>query len=249
MQGERVPVIHTVGFFAEEQQGGPGERFLRQLSALTGGTFQVRPLSYYPALLSAALPYHAQPCPAFPCPALVSLVLPCPALSSLCITMLCPSVLLCCAGLGYARLQVPQHAVPVSHNASPPLACHLPAMSTTPFHHICLTYSSWLPVMMMLFLLSCAAWWHPCRMLVYLCLQEYRPEVWRVWSGGEWLEYDLARETAAVKAERLWCEAALQAQRRNNARCISSQAMRCIATCDCFFSMPSLSVTHLLLGS
>ncbi len=41
MQGERVPVIHTVGFFAEEQRGGPGERFLRQLSALTGGTFQV----------------------------------------------------------------------------------------------------------------------------------------------------------------------------------------------------------------
>ncbi|KAL0041510.1 hypothetical protein WJX79_005750 [Trebouxia sp. C0005] len=87
MQGERVPVIHTVGFFAEEQRGGPGERFLRQLSALTGGTFQ-----------------------------------------------------------------------------------------------------------------------------------EYRPEVWRVWSEGEWLEYDLAKETAAVKAERLWSEAALQAQRRNNAR-------------------------------
>ncbi|KAL0042270.1 hypothetical protein WJX77_008145 [Trebouxia sp. C0004] len=87
MQGERVPVIHTVGFFAEEQQGGPGERFLRQLSALTGGTFQ-----------------------------------------------------------------------------------------------------------------------------------EYRPEVWRVWSEGEWVEYDLARETAAVKAERRWSEAALQAQRRNNAR-------------------------------
>ncbi|KAL0050091.1 hypothetical protein WJX82_004313 [Trebouxia sp. C0006] len=87
MQGERVPVIHTVGFFAEEQRGGPGERFLRQLSALTGGTFQ-----------------------------------------------------------------------------------------------------------------------------------EYRPEVWTVWSGGEWLEYDLARETAAGKAERLWSEAALQAQRRNNAR-------------------------------
>ena len=40
-QGERVPVIHTVGFFAEEQRGGPGERFLRHLSALTGGTFQV----------------------------------------------------------------------------------------------------------------------------------------------------------------------------------------------------------------
>ena len=39
--GERVPVIHTVGFFAEEQKGGPGERFLRHLSALTGGTFQV----------------------------------------------------------------------------------------------------------------------------------------------------------------------------------------------------------------
>ena len=42
MQGDRIPVIHTVGFFAEEQRGGPGERFLRQLSALTGGTFQAR---------------------------------------------------------------------------------------------------------------------------------------------------------------------------------------------------------------
>ena len=41
IQGERVPAIHTVGFFADEQRGGPGERFLRQLSALTGGTFQV----------------------------------------------------------------------------------------------------------------------------------------------------------------------------------------------------------------
>ena len=49
-------------------------------------------------------------------------------------------------------------------------------------------------------------------------MQEYRPEVWRVWSDGEWLEYDLKGETEAVSAERLWAEAALQAQRRNNAR-------------------------------
>jgi hypothetical protein len=175
MQGERVPVIHTVGFFAEEQRGGPGERFLRQLSALTGGTFQVSPLSYCPALTCPAIPCPALPslvlpcpafscpalpwpalscpdlpCPAIPCPALPSLVLPCPAfpcpalpclgqpcpaLSSPLITMLCSSVLLCCAGLGYARLQVPLHAVPVSHNASPPLACNLPA--THPMPIIC----------------------------------------------------------------------------------------------------------------
>ncbi|KAL3162910.1 hypothetical protein ABBQ32_009352 [Trebouxia sp. C0010 RCD-2024] len=86
-QGARVPVIHTVGFFAEEQRGGPGERFLRHLSALTGGTFQ-----------------------------------------------------------------------------------------------------------------------------------EYRPEVWRVWDKGQWLEYDSAGESETVCAERLWSEAALQIERRNNAR-------------------------------
>lgn len=58
MQGERVPVIHTVGFFAEEQRGGPGERFLRQLSALTGGTFQVELCSQ-----SCAVPCFADmPC-------------------------------------------------------------------------------------------------------------------------------------------------------------------------------------------
>ena len=49
-------------------------------------------------------------------------------------------------------------------------------------------------------------------------MQEYRPEVWRTWNNGEWLEYDLKRESEAVRAERLWAEAALQAQRRNNAR-------------------------------
>lgn len=49
-------------------------------------------------------------------------------------------------------------------------------------------------------------------------LQEYRPEVWRVWNDGEWQEYDLKGETEAVRAERSWSEAALQAQRRNNAR-------------------------------
>ena len=43
MSGETLPTIHTVGFFAEEQRSGPGERFLRQLSALTGGSFQVGP--------------------------------------------------------------------------------------------------------------------------------------------------------------------------------------------------------------
>ena len=40
-----------------------------------------------------------------------------------------------------------------------------------------------------------------------------------MWSNGEWLEYDLKGESEAVKAERMWSEAALQAQRRNNARC------------------------------
>ena len=56
-QGERVPVIHTVGFFAEEQRGGPGERFLRQLSALTGGTFQVSccALLSFAAMLSKSI--------------------------------------------------------------------------------------------------------------------------------------------------------------------------------------------------
>ena len=45
MAGEALPTIHTVGFFAEEHRSGPGERFLRQLSALTGGSFQVCPLN------------------------------------------------------------------------------------------------------------------------------------------------------------------------------------------------------------
>ena len=81
MQGERVPVIHTVGFFAEEQRGGPGERFLRQLSALTGGTFQVE-------LCSQAVLCHALlTCPVCPSAG------PCPA-------MLC---LLCCAPLCFVR--------------------------------------------------------------------------------------------------------------------------------------------------
>lgn len=51
-----------------------------------------------------------------------------------------------------------------------------------------------------------------------MLVQEYRPEVWRVWDNGEWREYDLATESKAMQAERLWSEAALQAQRRNNAR-------------------------------
>lgn len=45
MAGEALPTIHTVGFFAEEHRSGPGERFLRQLSALTKGSFQVCPLN------------------------------------------------------------------------------------------------------------------------------------------------------------------------------------------------------------
>ena len=51
-----------------------------------------------------------------------------------------------------------------------------------------------------------------------LVLQEYSPGVRRVWNDGDWLEYDLKGEIDAVRAERLWSEAALQAQRRNNAR-------------------------------
>lgn len=70
-----------------------------------------------------------------------------------------------------------------------------------------------------------------------------------MWSGGEWLEYDLARETAAVKAERLWSEAALQAQRRNNARFFSCQAVCFAATWNCLLSMSLLFVRQLLLGS
>ena len=50
-------------------------------------------------------------------------------------------------------------------------------------------------------------------------LQEYRPDLWRVWKDSTWVDYDLAAEAAEVKVERLWSEAALQAQRRNNARC------------------------------
>ncbi len=46
-------------------------------------------------------------------------------------------MLLCCACLRYARLQVPLHAVPVSHNASPPLACNLPATLLMPSNIVC----------------------------------------------------------------------------------------------------------------
>ncbi|KAK9813278.1 hypothetical protein WJX72_011826 [[Myrmecia] bisecta] len=38
--GERVLPIHTVGFFAHGERDGRGERFLRHLSSVTGGTFQ-----------------------------------------------------------------------------------------------------------------------------------------------------------------------------------------------------------------
>lgn len=55
MSGETLPTVHTVGFFAEEQRSGPGERFLRQLSALTGGSFQVGPTRCL-FVLDAALP-------------------------------------------------------------------------------------------------------------------------------------------------------------------------------------------------
>ena len=95
MQGERVPVIHTVGFFAEEQRGGPGERFLRQLSALAGGTFQVSPLSYCPALSCHTIPCPALPFLVLPCPALASLALPSSASASPCYAHLyCSAVLL-----------------------------------------------------------------------------------------------------------------------------------------------------------
>ncbi len=147
MQGERVPVIHTVGFFAEEQRGGPGERFLRQLSALTGGTFQVSCLSYCPALLCPALPYHARPClplscPALPCLSLASLVLPCPASA-----LPCYAHLYCSAPLAWATPGCRCHGtlyLPLTMHLVP-FACNLPAMSTTSYHHICFTHSSWLP--------------------------------------------------------------------------------------------------------
>ncbi len=175
MQGERVPVIHTVGFFAEEQRGGPGERFLRQLSALTGGTFQVSPLSYCPALTCPAIPCPALPslvlpcpafscpalpwpalscpdlpCPAIPCPALPSLVLPCPALASLVLPCPAPS-LPCCAHLYCSAVLV---------WAMPGCRCHCTlylslTMHLLLLHPTCLphspcpssaaTQSSWLP--------------------------------------------------------------------------------------------------------
>ena len=49
-------------------------------------------------------------------------------------------------------------------------------------------------------------------------MQEYRPEVWRVWSDGQWLEYDLLGESEDVRVERVWAEEVLLAQRRSNAR-------------------------------
>ena len=97
MQGERVPVIHTVGFFAEEQRGGPGERFLRQLSALTGGTFQVSFLLIlvYILLCCAVLGWavlgRAMACTALHCA--LQCWPPCHMMSQY--AVLCPSVLLC----------------------------------------------------------------------------------------------------------------------------------------------------------
>lgn len=41
--GRSCPPIHCIGFFPpNDTRGGAGERFLKQLAALTGGTFQVR---------------------------------------------------------------------------------------------------------------------------------------------------------------------------------------------------------------
>ena len=60
---------------------------------------------------------------------------------------------------------------------------------------------------------------HTARMLAFM--QEYRPDVWRVWSNGQWVQYNLQGETEAVRTERLWSEATLQAQRRNNTRCVA----------------------------
>jgi hypothetical protein len=40
--GRSCPPIHCIGFFPpNDTRGGAGERFLKQLAALTGGTFQV----------------------------------------------------------------------------------------------------------------------------------------------------------------------------------------------------------------
>lgn len=42
--GNSVPKIHTVGFFQKGQVENMGERFLKRLSEMTGGTYQVRRL-------------------------------------------------------------------------------------------------------------------------------------------------------------------------------------------------------------
>ena len=173
MQGERVPVIHTVGFFAEEQRGGPGERFLRQLSALTGGTFQVSCLSYCPALLCPALPYHARPCLPLSCPAF-----PWPALSCPVQPLHYHAMPICTAlprwpGLRQAAGATARCTCLSQCTSSPLHATCLPCLprptTTSASHTLPGCQTSW-PVVMMLFLLSCAAWLHPCSMLVYLQL-------------------------------------------------------------------------------
>ena len=158
MQGERVPVIHTVGFFAEEQRGGPGERFLRQLSALAGGTFQVSPLSYCPALPCPAIPYHALPCLLLSCPALPWPALSCPVQPLHHHAMPICTALLCCSGLYKAAgatagctcrskcisssrmLSLTMHAV--SHNACCLSQCMLSlTMHLVLLHATCLPHS------------------------------------------------------------------------------------------------------------
>lgn len=50
---EAVPPMHTIGFFPINAEGGNGERFLKQIALLTGGTYRVRsrPFSSPPASL------------------------------------------------------------------------------------------------------------------------------------------------------------------------------------------------------
>ena len=73
------------------------------------------------------------------------------------------------------------------------------------------------------------------------------PEALRVWNDGEWLEYDLKQETEAVRAERLWSEAALQAQRRNNARWHSSSTQSRVRIA-CPPSVSNLQDRELIIG-
>lgn len=42
LSGNAVPRVHTVGFFQKGQVENLGERFLKRLSDITGGSYQVR---------------------------------------------------------------------------------------------------------------------------------------------------------------------------------------------------------------